>query len=203
MENPTKEEMIDYLVSFNAESVLEDPDYYLRYGFVGYNNMSDEEINDEYKNIQDTNIQLEKRVQERTAELRENEDALKQTHLNYETFFNTIDEFLFVLDEQGNIIHTNSTVIDRLGYTEEELLGTSVLMVHPPERREEAGKIVGEMLNGSADVCPLCLGGGTGNSRRGNHNPARGAAYSCRHYQLAWPDSSRHQPPAPPGPARA
>lgn len=57
MENPTKEEMIDYLVSFTAESVLEDPDYYLRYylryGFVGYNNMSDEEINDEYKNIQD------------------------------------------------------------------------------------------------------------------------------------------------------
>ena len=53
MENPTKEEMIDYLVSFNAESVLEDADYYLRYGFVGYNNMSDEEINDEYKNIQD------------------------------------------------------------------------------------------------------------------------------------------------------
>ncbi|MEI7501518.1 MAG: CHASE domain-containing protein, partial [Bacteroidota bacterium] len=36
------------------------------------------------------------------------EDLLKQTRHNYETFFNTIDEFLFVLDEQGNIIHTNS-----------------------------------------------------------------------------------------------
>jgi diguanylate cyclase (GGDEF)-like protein/PAS domain S-box-containing protein len=83
------------------------------------------------------------------------EDALKQTRQNYETFFNTIDEFLFVLDEQGNIIHTNTTVIDRLGYTREELLGKSVLMVHPSERRDEAGRIVDEMLRGVAEFCPV------------------------------------------------
>jgi len=83
------------------------------------------------------------------------EDLLHQTRINYETFFNTIDDFLFVLDEQGNIIHTNNTVIDRLGYTGEELAGKSVLMTHPPERREEAGRIVGEMLSGTAEFCPV------------------------------------------------
>ena len=83
------------------------------------------------------------------------ENWLTQTHQNYETFFNTIDEFLFVLDEQGNIIHTNTTVTDRLGYTEEELLGKSVLLIHPPERRDEAGRIVGEMLKGSTEFCPV------------------------------------------------
>ncbi len=83
------------------------------------------------------------------------EDLLRQTRQNYETFFNTIDEFLFVLDEQGNIIHFNSTVIDRLGYTREELIGSSVLMVHPPERRNEAGRIVGEMLSGTTEFCPV------------------------------------------------
>ena len=83
------------------------------------------------------------------------EDILQQTRQNYKIFFNTIDEFLFVLDEQGNIIHTNSTVIDRLGYTRQELFGKSVLMVHPPERRDEAGRIVVEMLNGAADFCPV------------------------------------------------
>ncbi|MCX5814474.1 MAG: PAS domain S-box protein [Proteobacteria bacterium] len=83
------------------------------------------------------------------------EDALKQTRKNYETFFNTIDEFLFVLDEQGNIISTNATVIDRLGYAREELSGQSVLMVHPPERRDEAGRIVGEMLSGETEFCPV------------------------------------------------
>ena len=83
------------------------------------------------------------------------EDILAQTRQNYESFFNTIDDFLFVLDDHGNIIHTNATVIERLGYTREELAGQSVLMVHPPERREEAGRIVGEMLSGSTEFCPV------------------------------------------------
>jgi len=82
-------------------------------------------------------------------------DLLSQTRLNYETFFNTIDEFLLVLDEEGNILHTNKTVIDRLGYSKEELFGKSVLMLHPPERREEAGRIVAEMTQGLADFCPV------------------------------------------------
>jgi len=83
------------------------------------------------------------------------EEALTQIRQNYETFFNTINDFLFVLDDQGNIIHTNTTVIDRLGYTAEELLGQSILMVHPPKRRDEAGRIVGEMLSGVAELCPV------------------------------------------------
>jgi len=86
---------------------------------------------------------------------KEHEEELAQIRQNYETFFNTIDEFLFVLDEQGNIIHTNSTVINRLGFSEEELSGNSVLMVHPPERREEAGRIVVEMLQGISEFCPV------------------------------------------------
>ena len=74
---------------------------------------------------------------------------------NYEAFFNSIDEFLFVLDEQGNIINVNDTVVKRLGYTREELSGKSVLIVHPEERREEAGRIVGEMLVGKVKFCPV------------------------------------------------
>ena len=89
------------------------------------------------------------------SERKLNEELLLQTRNNYEAFFNTIDEFLFILDEQGNVIHTNNTVIKRLGFTKEELSGQSVLMVHPPERREEAGQIVGEMLAGKAEFCPI------------------------------------------------
>ena len=85
------------------------------------------------------------------------EKFLDLTRRNYETFFNTIDDFLFVLDDQGNVIHTNSTVVQRLGYTTEELTGKSVLMVHPSERRDEAGRIVSEMLAGTADFCPVPL----------------------------------------------
>ncbi|MEI8115301.1 MAG: ATP-binding protein, partial [Bacteroidia bacterium] len=88
---------------------------------------------------------------------RKSESLLERTRQNYETFFNTIDDFLFVLDEQGNMIHTNHTVINRLEYAPEELLSNSVLMVHPVERREEAGRIVGEMLQGITEYCPVPL----------------------------------------------
>ncbi|MFZ4549415.1 MAG: PAS domain-containing protein, partial [Bacteroidales bacterium] len=80
-----------------------------------------------------------------------------QTRRNYQTFFNTIDEFLFVLDKDGNIIHANSTVIDRLGFTWDELKNQSVLMVHPSDRRKEAGRIVALMLQGKAEFCLVPL----------------------------------------------
>lgn len=82
-------------------------------------------------------------------------DLINQTRTNYETLFNTIDDFLFVLDEKGNILHTNNIVVERLGYSPEELKGMSVLMMHPAERREEAGRIVVEMLSGISKVCPV------------------------------------------------
>ena len=82
-------------------------------------------------------------------------ERLRQTHNNYEAFFDTIDEFLFVLDDEGGIIHVNETVTNRLGFTEKELVGESILMVHPVEHRDEAGRIVGEMLAGTANVCPV------------------------------------------------
>ncbi len=89
------------------------------------------------------------------ANHKQTENLLTQTKENYESYFNAIDEFLFVLDEQGNIIHANTTVTTRLGYTSDELYGKSVLLVHPPDRRAEAGRIVGEMLQGLAEFCPV------------------------------------------------
>ena len=82
------------------------------------------------------------------------EELLHQTKLNYKTFFNRIDDLLFVLDETGKIIHTNLAVTERLGYRDDELSGQSVLMIHPPAYREEAARTVLEMLNGITNFCP-------------------------------------------------
>jgi PAS domain S-box-containing protein len=90
-------------------------------------------------------------------ELKLSENLVQQTRQNYETFFNTIDDFLFVLDNSGNIIHTNTTVIDRLGYSRDELFGKPMLYLHPPERRDEASCIFGEMLYGITNYCPIPL----------------------------------------------
>jgi PAS domain S-box-containing protein len=85
------------------------------------------------------------------------ERDLEKARRNFDCFFNTIDALLFVLDTQGHIIHANRTACRRLGWTLEELLGQSVLTVHPPHRRDEAGTIVSEMLAGRAESCPVPL----------------------------------------------
>jgi len=105
---------------------------------------------------------LEELVAERTEELGEANRILAtgvaevaRWRQNFDTFFNTIDDLLFVLDADGTMIHVNETVCRRLGYSEAELLGRPVLDVHPPLRREEAGRIVAAMLSGEADFCPV------------------------------------------------
>jgi PAS domain S-box-containing protein len=80
---------------------------------------------------------------------------LKQSQQNFEMLFNSIDDMLFVLDAQGKIVHLNKAVIRRLGYTREELIGQPVLVVHPPELREEAARVVAAMLAGEEVSCPV------------------------------------------------
>lgn len=74
---------------------------------------------------------------------------------NFYKFFNAVYDMLFILDEQGNILHANQTVFDRLGYNQDDLYGKTVLQVHPEERRDEALQNVMEMLQGTREYCPI------------------------------------------------
>lgn len=129
-------------------------------GFVGLDTVANKK---EYNESEINNLRVWSNMLAGILNKQRNDLILNQTRQNYETFFNTIDDFLFVLNENGNILHTNKLVTDRLEYTTEELISHSVLMVHPVERREEAGRIVGEMLAGTADFCPVPLLTKTGN----------------------------------------
>lgn len=83
--------------------------------------------------------------------------ALKESEANLATFFGSVSEFLFVLDEDAVIRRVNQAVCERLDCSEQDLLGRSVLDVHPADRREEAAQIVQEMLAGKRDFCPVPL----------------------------------------------
>jgi PAS domain S-box-containing protein len=85
------------------------------------------------------------------------EDKLKESETNFRTFFNSIDDFLFVLDEQRNILTANETVTRRLEYSEKELIGLNLLVAHPEGHRVEAGRIIGEMIAGTSDFCSVPL----------------------------------------------
>jgi len=81
--------------------------------------------------------------------------TLQNQEINFRTFLNTIDEMLFVINMAGNIIWYNSAVDRKLGYSEDELMGKSVLTVHPPEWRDRAQNILDAMLRGETSSCPI------------------------------------------------
>lgn len=84
-------------------------------------------------------------------------EEIRRGQANLNSFFDLSVDFLFVLDLSGNILKVNRTVTDRLGYTEAQLIGQNVLVVHPPEVRDEAGRIVSDMLASRKECCPLPL----------------------------------------------
>lgn len=103
------------------------------------------------------------------------EEEIKQTRNNYETFFNTIHDFLFILDEEGKIIHTNNTVTSRLQYSKEELIGNSLLMLHSPQQHDEARENLAEMLAGLRDYCNIPIYSKTGEQIPVESRVTRGA----------------------------
>ncbi len=83
------------------------------------------------------------------------DSALRQREKNFNSLFHSVNDFLWILDDQGNIVDMNRTVVERLGYSRDELQGRSVLTVHPPGLREAAASIVRDMLAHQRDFCPI------------------------------------------------
>lgn len=88
---------------------------------------------------------------------KEAQERIEQVQKNYETFFHSSDDFLFVLDMQAKIINVNNAVINRLEYSLEELNNMPVLVLHPEERKDEAMRILSKMLEGKEEQCLVPL----------------------------------------------
>lgn len=80
-------------------------------------------------------------------ELKARDNQLLMSETNFRTFFDTIDNLLFVFDEQGKLLRVNQTLLNRLGYTEEELIGKSILRFTDPQRGNEDFTRFEEVLN--------------------------------------------------------
>jgi PAS domain S-box-containing protein len=79
---------------------------------------------------------------------KKNERQLEQTRQNLQTFFDSIDDILWVIDADENIIYANPASERSLGYTLDEILDKPVLNMHPEEDRDEVHRVVWEILNG-------------------------------------------------------
>ncbi len=83
-------------------------------------------------------------------------NVLQQNSKNdLEKLFNSIDEFIFIVNKQGKIIHFNKSVTQKLGYTSQELQGLAVELLHPANKRLEAREIMAELFAGKVKSCPI------------------------------------------------
>ena len=84
------------------------------------------------------------------------EKAIKQANENFETFFNSINDLLYVVDFQTTkIMHVNSSVCEKLGYSKDEIIGKSVLLMHPENRRAEIKDFVMSLLSHDLEYCSI------------------------------------------------
>ncbi len=68
----------------------------------------------------------------------EAETALRESQNNLQTLFDTLDDFLFIFDVQGYILHMNPVMEKWLGYAPMALQKVNVLDIHSLEQRDEA-----------------------------------------------------------------
>ena len=80
---------------------------------------------------------------------------LNKSYLNLRAYFDLNSDFVVILNEQGEIIEVNNVVKEKLGYSDEDIIGENVLMMHPSEVREQAAHIVQSMVENKKMSCPL------------------------------------------------
>jgi PAS domain S-box-containing protein len=85
------------------------------------------------------------------------ESVLRESESNFRTFFETINDMIFVGTMEGRILFTNSATRKTLGYSAQELERMNIVDVHSPTQRAEVLAILDGALRGERNSCPLPL----------------------------------------------
>ncbi len=73
---------------------------------------------------------------------------LGQLKESFYNFFNIIQDLLLVIDLNGKIVDINNSVLHRLNYSREELLGKPISMLHPQDQLEEIQEKFRDVIKG-------------------------------------------------------
>ncbi len=86
------------------------------------------------------------------------QQELIESRENLQTLFDTVDDFLFIVDPSLNIVQFNPVVPKRLGYSPTELSNMKFLNIYPADQSNEAAKIFNRILPEQTEPSsiPLC-----------------------------------------------
>jgi PAS domain S-box-containing protein len=83
--------------------------------------------------------------------MREQVDTHKDMR-NLKVIFETIEEILFVIDNDGCILYANPFACKCFDYTEEELKGMNILKLHPQNKLLETAPVIADLIAGRVSV---------------------------------------------------
>ena len=89
------------------------------------------------------------------TELKQADRTSREKQKNLQSLFDTIDDFLFILDKEGHILSFNPLATKRLGYSKDELLTMNYIELHPPEQRDDAKAIFTHMVAGKISISTI------------------------------------------------
>lgn len=142
------------LESQNIKSLIVLPVYAAGrlHGFVGFDDVTD---TGSWAENDHALLKMFVNVISTSVEKYESENKIKVALNNLSNFFNTQSDYVVIMDYQGRIVKVNKTLKDKLGYTEDDLIGKSVLILHPDSVRRDAERILKDMLEKGRTDCPL------------------------------------------------
>jgi len=85
------------------------------------------------------------------------DESVRTSRQDFETLFEAMPHLVFILQEDGTIARINTAAAERLGRKANELCGTSVLDLCPPDQRTETACILADMIAGKASIYALSL----------------------------------------------
>gem|GEM_PF-269655 len=85
------------------------------------------------------------------------ERKVRESETNFRTFFETMDDMIFITNPEGEIFYINHSVSRKLGYILDDLKGKKLIDIHQPEEQAEAKQICNDVLAGKRESCPLSL----------------------------------------------
>ncbi|MCI5209333.1 MAG: response regulator, partial [Candidatus Electrothrix sp. ATG2] len=91
---------------------------------------------------------LEELVAERTDELQKSCESIQVSEEKYRTLFNDALDMIHLIGLDGKIADANLTELQTLGYAKEEYIGTPLLNIIHPEKREEAASVFQRVFSG-------------------------------------------------------
>ncbi|ETR70317.1 MAG: multi-sensor signal transduction histidine kinase [Candidatus Magnetoglobus multicellularis str. Araruama] len=107
------------------------------------------------KDLEKTNKALTQKNQALKLEIEKNrqtQQSLEISQKNLKSIFDAMNDLVIILDTNGCVLHVNPVVCSALAYTQNEIIGMSILELHAPQRLEDVSKFVTDMLSGESTL---------------------------------------------------